>query len=180
MKESTRKRIAIDMDEVTADALSRHLDLYNARFKTTVTASDMQGRLLRDVVPAEHRPQVEEMVRTIGFFRDLPVMRDSQEVISDLQARYDIFITTAAMEFPNSFIEKYDWLASHFPFIPWTHIVFCGDKSVIATDYLIDDHARNFEHFRGEGILFTAPHNIHVTGYRRVANWREVRTMFLS
>jgi len=175
-----RKRIAIDMDEVTADALGRHLDLYNTRFQTTVNANDLQGRHLHEIVPVEHRPHVEEMVRQVGFFKDLRVMRDSQEVIRDLQQRYDIFVTTAAMQFPNSFIEKYDWLAEHFPFIPWTHIVFCGDKSVIATDYLIDDHAHNFEQFRGEGILYNAPHNIHVTGYRRAANWAEVRQMFLS
>ena len=175
-----RKRIAIDMDEVSADALSRHLDLYNTRFKTTVSANDLKGRHLHEIVPEEHRPHVEEMVRKVGFFKDLSVMPGSQEVIRALQQRYDIFVTTAAMQFPNSFIEKYDWLAEHFPFIPWTHIVFCGDKSVIATDYLIDDHARNFEGFRGEGILYTAPHNVNVTGYRRVANWAEVRQMFLS
>jgi 5'-nucleotidase len=174
-----RKRIAIDMDEVTADALSRHLDLYNAEFKTALTPDHMQGRLLREVVPVEHRTRTEELVRNVGFFKDLGVMRDSREVIRELQEHYDIFITTAAMEFPNSFVEKYEWLGAHFPFIPWTHIVFCGDKSIIAADYLIDDHVRNFTEFRGEGILFTAPHNIHVTGYRRADNWAEVRQMFL-
>jgi 5'-nucleotidase len=174
-----RKRIAIDMDEVTADALSRHLDLYNAEFKTALTPDHMQGRLLREVVPVEHRIRTEELVRNVGFFKDLGIMRDSREVIRELQEHYDIFITTAAMEFPNSFVEKYEWLGVHFPFIPWTHIVFCGDKSIIAADYLIDDHVRNFKEFRGEGILFTAPHNIHVTGYRRAANWAEVRQMFL-
>jgi 5'(3')-deoxyribonucleotidase len=91
-----------------------------------------------------------------------------------------LLVIAAAMQFPNSFMEKYDWLAKHLPFIPWTHIVFCGDKSVIATDYLVDDHAKNFIGFRGEGILFTAHHNVNVTGYRRVANWREVRALFLS
>jgi 5'-nucleotidase len=175
-----RQRIAIDMDEVMADALSRHLDLYNRQFKTALTRDHTHGKYLHQVVPEEHQEQVHQMVREVGFFRDLPVMPDCVEVIRDLQQRYDIFITTAAMQFPNSFIEKYDWLAQHLPFIPWTHIVFCGDKSVIATDFLIDDHAKNFTNFGGEGILFTAPHNVHVTGYRRVASWHEVRTMFLG
>jgi 5'-nucleotidase len=175
-----RQRIAIDMDEVMADALSRHLDLYNRQFKTALTREHTHGKYLHQVVPEEHQEQVHQMVREVGFFRDLAVMPDCVEVIRDLQQRYDIFITTAAMQFPNSFIEKYDWLAKHLPFIPWTHIVFCGDKSVIATDFLIDDHAKNFTNFRGEGILFTSPHNVHVTGYRRVASWREVWTMFLG
>ena len=168
------------MDEVIADALSRHLDLYNRHYAAAFTLEHMQGKYLHEIVPAEHQEQVHRWVRDVGFFRDLPVMPDCVDVIRELQEHYDIFITTAAMQFPNSFTEKYDWLAQHLPFIPWTHIVFCGDKSVIAADYLIDDHARNFTGFRGEGILFTAPHNVHVTGYRRVANWREVRALFLE
>jgi 5'(3')-deoxyribonucleotidase len=175
-----RRRIAIDMDEVMADALSRHLDLYNRHYAAAYTREQMHGKYLHEIVPAEHQDQVHQWVREVGFFRDLPVMPDCVEVIRDLQQHYDIFITTAAMQFPNSFTEKYDWLAKHLPFIPWTHIVFCGDKNVIAADYLVDDHARNFAGFRGEGILFTAPHNVHVTGYRRVANWQEVRALFLE
>jgi 5'(3')-deoxyribonucleotidase len=176
----TRPRIAIDMDEVTADALSRHLDLYNTHFQAAFTREHLHGKLLHEIVPGEHQEQVHQWVREVGFFRDLPVMPDCVEVIRELQERYEIFITTAAMQFPNSLIEKYDWLAKHLPFIPWTHLVFCGDKSIIAADYLIDDHAKNFVRFRGEGILFSAPHNVHVTGYRRVADWRDVRRMFLA
>ena len=177
---SARRRIAIDMDEVVADALSRHLDLYNRRYQAGLTREHTHGKYLHQTVPAEHREEVEQWVREVGFFRDLPVMPDCVEVIRELRQHYDIFITTAAMQFPNSFVEKYDWLAKHLPFIPWTHIVFCGDKSVIAADYLVDDHARNFIGFHGEGILFSAPHNVHVTGYRRVADWREVRALFLE
>jgi len=44
---------------------------------------------------------------------------------------------------------------------------------------LIDDNMRHFERFRGEGILFTAPHNLGVRGYRRVANWKEAEKLFL-
>jgi 5'-nucleotidase len=175
-----RPRLAIDMDEVAADALSRHLDLYNRHFQAAFTREHLHGKHLHEIVPAEHQEQVHQWVREVGFFRDLPVMPDCVEVIRELHERYEIFITTAAMQFPNSLIEKYDWLAKHLPFIPWTHLVFCGDKSIIAADYLIDDHAKNFVRFRGEGILFTAPHNLHVTGYRRVSGWREVRAMFLA
>jgi 5'(3')-deoxyribonucleotidase len=91
-----------------------------------------------------------------------------------------VFITTAAMEVPSSFNAKFRWLARHFPFIPSSHIVFCGDKCVLAVDYLIDDNARHFERLQGEGILFTAPHNIHETRFRRVNDWFDVRKMFLE
>jgi 5'(3')-deoxyribonucleotidase len=97
-----------------------------------------------------------------------------------LMDQYEVFITSAAMDVPASFAAKFAWLARHFPFIPSSHIVFCGDKSVIATDYLIDDEPRHFARFGGEGILFTAPHNRPVTGYRRVDSWADVRRLFLA
>jgi len=56
--------------------------------------------------------------------------------------------------------------------------VFCSNKSILNADYLIDDNARHFEHFRGEGLLFSAPHNKHVTGFRRVESWLEIERMF--
>jgi 5'(3')-deoxyribonucleotidase len=83
------------------------------------------------------------------------------------------------MEFPNSFGPKYRWLRRHFPFIPPTNYVFCGDKSILLADYLIDDTFRHFERFRGKGILFTAPHNAEIRGVHRVASWREIEKFFL-
>jgi hypothetical protein len=69
--------------------------------------------------------------------------------------RYEVFIPCGAMDVPASFAAKFEWLGRHFPFIPSSHIVFCGDKSVIAADYLIDDEPRHVARFGGEGILFT-------------------------
>ena len=78
------------------------------------------------------------------------------------------------MEVPTSFAAKFRWLGRHFPFIAPSHIVFCGDKSVLATDFLIDDNPRQLRRFRGEGILYGSPSNRGVTGFRRVENWLEV------
>jgi 5'-nucleotidase len=175
-----QQRIAIDMDEVIADSVSAHLDLYEQEFNIRLTAEQMAGRKLSDVVRAEHRDRIEAYPHQIGFFKQLRVMPDSQAVLQQLVQRYEVFITTAAMEYPTSFNDKFAWLREHFPFIPWTNIVFCGDKSIIAADYLIDDNVRHFKRFRGEGIIFSAPHNLHEQGYRRVHNWREVRELFLA
>jgi 5'(3')-deoxyribonucleotidase len=97
-----------------------------------------------------------------------------------MQRHYEIFIASAAMEVPTSFNAKYTWLERHFPFIPHTHIVFCGDKSILRADYLIDDNPRQLELFTGTGILYDAPHNINITGYTRVHNWLEIEKLFLS
>ncbi len=172
------KRIAIDMDEVIADFIPKQLALFNRDYNDNITLEDLRGKKLREL-----RPHLEKEIMNYfedpSFFRDLQVMEDSQQVIRELSERYEIFITTAAMEVPASFTAKYEWLKEHFGFLNDMNFVFCGDKSIIHADYLIDDNARHFKRFCGQGILFTAPHNIHETGYVRVNNWKEVRDYFL-
>jgi 5'(3')-deoxyribonucleotidase len=173
------KRIAIDMDEVIADAYLRIIDWYERDFGRRLSLEELSGKSFIDVVLPEHRSKIREYLHTDGFFKDMSVIEGSQEVIFELSKKYEIFITTAAMEFPTSFVHKYEWMKAHFPFIPWTHIVFCGDKSIIRADYLIDDRSRHFKHFIGQGILFTSPHNVHETWTPRVNNWQEVATLLL-
>ena len=174
----TKKRIAIDMDEVIADTLEKFLNVCNTELALNLTKSDLTGRNLWDVIGKEHFPTLKGFVSEQDFFADLDVMPDSQDVIRRLMERYEVFISSAAMEVPTSFAAKFDWLKLHFGFIPASHIVFCGDKSIIDADYLIDDNARHFERFRGEGLLYSAPHNLLVEGYRRVNNWLEVEALF--
>jgi 5'-nucleotidase len=71
-------------------------------------------------------------------------------------------------------------LQRHFSFIPSTHYVFCGTKSILRADYLIDDQPRNLTRFEGQGLLYSAPHNLEVTGFVRVNNWLEVADYFAN
>jgi 5'(3')-deoxyribonucleotidase len=177
LRGARRLRIAVDMDEVMADALSEHLRRYNATFGTRVAARDLDGHHLEDWVPAGHREAALAMVDG-SFFEDLAVMPDCQEVIRELAARHDIFVVTAAMDVPCSFEPKYRWLRRYFPFLPASQIVFCGDKSIVDADYLIDDRARHFTRFKGRALLFSAPHNSGETRYARVTSWADVRAVF--
>ena len=168
------------MDEVIADAVSEHLLRYNRDHGEQITKSDMAGKWLWDLVERDRHSVLEGYLRSADFFAVLEVMPESQRVVRNLQARYDVFIATAAMEVPTSFSAKYDWLGRHFPFVPASHIVFCGDKSILDADFLIDDNPRQLHRFHGEGILYSAPHNVNVSGFRRVADWLEVEQMFLA
>ncbi|MDQ2841278.1 MAG: 5'-3'-deoxyribonucleotidase [Acidobacteriota bacterium] len=172
------QRIAIDMDEVTADTMAHYLNLYNAEFDRNLTKEHFRGKRIFDVIDRAHVARSREYFHTADFFTGIPVMEGSQEVIRELMSHYEVFITTAAMDVPCSFSSKFEWLQKHFPFIPASNVVFCGDKSIIAADYLIDDDPRHFRRFRGEGILFTAPHNVNETAFRRVDNWSDLGHMF--
>ena len=174
---SRRLRIAIDMDEVMADAFTEHLRRYNTAFNANVRAADVQGRHLEEVVPPEQRTAVEAMYDA-SFFAALEVMPGCHEVVRDLASRHDVLIVTAAMDVPCSFDAKFRWLERHFPFIPASNIVFCGDKGIIDADYLIDDRPRHFKRFKGSPLLYSAPHNVHESRYPRVSTWREVGEFF--
>ncbi len=168
------------MDEVMADALSEHLRRYNMHYGERITRDDLEGKWLWDVVSSDRHAVIESQMRSEDFFEVLEVMPEAQRVMRRLQMNYEVYIATAAMEVPTSFDQKFRWLAKHFPFIPASHIVYCGDKGILRADYLIDDNPRQLRRFEGEGILFSSPHNLHVKGFRRVKNWLEVEKLFLG
>jgi 5'(3')-deoxyribonucleotidase len=173
------QRIAIDMDEVIADTLGRYLKIYNADFGRNLTREDLRGQHALEMARQEDIPRIRQYFQDEKFFSGIDPMPGSQEVVKALAEIYEVFVTSSAMEVPVSFTPKFLWLKQHFPFISSTHVVFCGDKAIISADFLIDDNVRHFERFQGEGILFTAPHNVNETRFRRVDTWHDVRAMFL-
>lgn len=179
MNNGTKRRIAIDMDEVLADTLAQFLAEYNREFGENLAKADLLHRKLVEIIPADRRERLRHYAKSPGFFCNIPVMAGSADVLHELRERYEVFIATAAMEFPTSFNEKYEWIKAHFPDFPDSHIVFCGDKSVIATDFLVDDSPRHFDRFAGQGFLFTAPHNLKEDRYPRLNDWADVRRQFL-
>jgi 5'(3')-deoxyribonucleotidase len=168
------------MDGVMADTLVKYLRVYNQAFGEGLTYADLAGYELEDAVPAERKTAARNLLLAPGFFRDVPVMAGAQEVVRALGERYEVFVASAAMDVPTSFDDKFAWLREHFPFIPTSHIVFCGDKSVLDVDYLIDDSPRHFAHFRGTPVLFTAPLNAGETRYFRVEGWGDVARLLLA
>ena len=172
------KRICVDMDEVMADTLAEHLRRYNQEFDEALTVEDLAGKGLWDIAPVDRQQQLRAFLDAEDFFEDLALMPGAQEVLKQLCARFEIFIATQAMTVPNSLGPKYRWLQRHFPFIPPTHYVFCGNKCILRADYLIDDLPRNLQRFVGQGLLYTAPHNLSATGYVRVNDWQEVAGYF--
>lgn len=170
-------RIAVDMDEVIADFIAKQLILFNAANGTKYSKKDLAGTKLRLMHP-EQVETIQAMVSDENYFADLPVIEGAKEALEKLAEKHEIFITTAAMEFPTSFDAKYAWLKEHFRFIPETNYVFCGDKSIISADYLIDDHMRHLENFQGQGILFASEHNYYETYEPKMNDWDEVYRYF--
>ena len=174
------KRICVDMDEVMADTLAEHLRRYNQTFDEAVTPQDLAGKGIFEITPEDRRQQLRAFLDAEDFFEDLDLMPGAQAVLEQLSARFEIFIATQAMAVPNSLGSKYRWLQRHFPFIPPTQYIFCGDKSILRAEYLIDDLPKNLLRFEGQGLLYTAPHNLTATGFLRVDNWQQVADYFAT
>jgi 5'(3')-deoxyribonucleotidase len=173
-------RICVDMDEVMADTLAEHIRRYNQTFDEDVTPQDLAGKGLWEITPQDRQQQLRAFLDAEDFFEDLALMPGAQAVLQQLSSRFEIYIATQAMAVPNSLGSKYRWLQRHFPFIPPSRYVFCGDKSILRADYLIDDLPKNILRFQGQGLLYTAPHNLSATGFIRVDNWEEVAKYFAA
>src|SRR5687767_12260339 len=129
---STKRTIAIDMDGVIADTVANFLIWYERDHGIKYDKSVFRGKPESQALPDN---AVRKYVVTPGFFRSAPVMQGAREALLELSKNFEIFIVSAAMEFPQSLAEKQEWLGEHFEFISWKNIVFCGDKSIIGTDF---------------------------------------------
>jgi 5'(3')-deoxyribonucleotidase len=167
------KRLIIDMDDVLADATGQFIDYYEKEFGLRVDRAVLDGKEEGEGFPDNHST-LKEFIFRPNFFRTMRVNADSQHVLKELNKKYEVFIVSAAMEFPQSLPEKLEWLKEHFAFLTWKQIVFCGSKSVVHSDFMIDDLPHNLEKFIGEKFIFTAPHNKHYHQFQRLNNWEEV------
>lgn len=166
------------MDQVLANFYKKLGVTYNEHFGTNFTAEEFLTTTQRDLSKGDAK-KLFALLNEPDFFRDLELLDpDAIEVIKELQEHYEIYIATAAMDVPGSFTAKYEWLQEHFPFLKTQNIVFCGNKAVIHTDYLIDDSPGQLRAFKGEGILYSMPYNADVEGFVRVGNWQEIRGYF--
>src|ERR1700754_3886209 len=116
----TLQRIALDMDGVLADTYQQFFDWDERKFGKRRNDEEAIGRPEGQVFPNLRNYLYQE-----GFFRTLKVIGNSIDVVRQLYERYDLYIVSAATEFPQSLSEKQAWLGEHFSFITWEKIVFC-------------------------------------------------------
>ncbi|GAB1309153.1 hypothetical protein KH5_18360 [Urechidicola sp. KH5] len=171
--------IFIDMDDVLANTYKRHIELYNEEFKTNLHIADLTAGEVWENVPAEHKQSILDHCFKPDFFSSLEPMKDSIQVVEALVDQYEVYVASAAMEFPLSLKEKSDWLDKYFPFISWKYRIMCGNKFILNGDLLIDDRAYNLKNFKGDTMLFSSPHNVGEKDYTRMHSWQEIASKLL-
>lgn len=170
------KRLLIDMDGVLCDIYTQFLKYEQNDIGLAQSLEDLIGKLEREAFKNH-----DKYVNSENFFYSAIPILDSIEVVRKLNDLYEVYIVSAATQFPHSLTEKINWLAKYFPFLSWKQIVFCGTKEIVYGDIMIDDHFKNLDIFQGLTILFTQPHNIDksVNKHKRVNNWKEIEMILL-
>lgn len=163
--------ILVDMDGVIADTYYQYI-----KYEEQETGRHISREEVKGLPEEEAFPHYNKHVREKGFFRTVPVAEGSVEGMKYLNDKYDLYIVSAATEFPNSLLDKREWLKEFFPFISWEQIIFCGRKDPVKGDIMIDDHGKNLDPFEGKKVLFTQPHNVYDDNpdYIRIDSWKEV------
>lgn len=165
-----KQQILVDMDGVLADVYAQYIAREYANSGVVLDQERLKGMKEKEL------PGFRKHVESPGFFRTVPLMVNSTEGLRYLNDKYKVLIVSSATEFPQSLIEKQQWLNEYFPFISWQQMIFCGRKDSIQGDIMIDDHPKNLQDFKGEKIIFTQPHNAFLkeNDYLRVSGWKDI------
>lgn len=165
-----KKRILVDMDGVLANVYEQFI---RYEFEESGKQLILEEAIGGDEVKAF--PNGLKHVNEKEFFRTVPVMEGAVEAMRYLNEKYEVFIVSAAMEYPNSLEDKYQWLQEFFPFLNWRQFIFCGSKQPVSADVMIDDHPKNLDYFNGQRIIFSQPHNGGKDNqYTRLNSWKEI------
>ncbi|MEM6893899.1 MAG: 5'(3')-deoxyribonucleotidase [Bacteroidota bacterium] len=171
--------IFVDMDEVIANTYQAHIDLYNQEHGGNLKKSDCSGKEVWQCVPEAYQKDIRRHAYRRGFFTDLNPIPGSQDILEKLSQKHQVYVASAAMQFPNSLEEKSDWLDQYFPFISWKNRILCGYKHILRGDVLIDDRAFHLNNFDGRGILFSSPHNLEQNDLERADSWEDIAAKLL-
>lgn len=169
-------RIGVDMDDVICDTHRAILGWAETEFGLSLM--DRADQQIEHLLSDDQVAALNSALNEGMLFRTLPAMVGAIEVLSDMVRAHDVFIVTAAMEHPGSLKPKFEWVEEFMPFFDPLKLVFCGDKSIVKVDYLIDDTPHHFERLSGTGILYDAPKNRAEDRFRRVRNWHEIARLF--
>lgn len=103
----------------------------------------------------------------IGFWRDLEPLPGAIDSYIELTRKHDVWILTRpSFNNLNCYNEKAEWVRNHLGFEAQRKTIFCGDKSLLKGDILIDDfNGHGQEEFEGLWIQI---------GNKKHPTWNEV------
>ena len=118
------QRIAVDMDGVLSDTVEQFT---NWEEKETGRRKSMEEIIGKPEIEAF--PNSRKYVFTPSFFRSARVIKTARKSFSELYKKYEVYIVSAATEFPTKFNgETWNGLMNSFHSFPGNGLCFADQK----------------------------------------------------
>lgn len=175
---NSRKRIGIDLDDVSFEFVRELVTFTNAIKRTTVELSDITNYDCRVMYDSE-----EEKDEIIGAFyetftfKNLPFVPGFEKHRDELLERFDTYFITSrygsAIPITRDLFQRHN--------LPQNKLFFSREKGNevkrLQLDAFVDDALHNLDHIvqnsDARPIVYNRPWNKHNTLYTRVHNWDE-------
>lgn len=166
------------MDCVLNNLVEVWIDILNKLYNTKVSVSDIVDYEVYKAFPELDKETVENPLSVSTIWNQLkPVDGSVNGLKRIIDNGYKVYISTSTHY---SVIKpKAEWLLKHFPFLDYKDIITTHDKSMLLTDYIIDDNYDNLLNSKAKHkICFDQPWNHNNDDKQhniiRVCNWHEL------
>lgn len=169
------KIIAVDVDGTVANTHLPWLERYNNEYNDNLTEKDWISWDIHKIVKPECGKRIYKYIEDPSLYDDVKPIKGSQEKVKILQRYFRvIFVTTSTLGAAG---RKLKWLRD------WKFIrgdqendyVECRDKSLVFSDYLLDDDIKNIQkpvpYGARTNIIYTQPWNKDFLWDYRMKDW---------
>lgn len=163
--------ILCDVDEVLLNLMPVWLGEYNKSFGDDLLPEAITDWDLSKFVLPECGQKIFEYIKSPYIFEKAGVVEGSISGIKKLK-NAGHRVVYATINNPSNV--KYRWLEEKGFLDNSKDLIVAEDKSLIMSDFMIDDNPENIENCYGVGILFDQPHNRKFKWSLRAKNWQEV------
>jgi 5'(3')-deoxyribonucleotidase len=139
------------------------------------------------VSPFEARKVLRDIFNDRNFWKTLPVQKDANNVLIQLQDNYILRIVTALPKGFNLEIiqmikeEKLLWLKNNLPSIKFESVTFVehSKKDIgLSCDYIIDDYPEAVKGTKCKWIKMKYGYNKDVKAFHTVCSWKDILLFF--
>jgi 5'-nucleotidase len=178
--------VLVDQDGVLADFEQGLLDSFRARHPGApfIALADRRGFYAREQYPAQWAKAIDTIVRSEGFYRDLPAIEYASAALAEmLTAGHDVFLCTSPLTGSRWCLpEKLAWIERHLGPAWLRRTIITPDKTLVGDRLkpcvLVDDRPAitGVASPPWTQVLFDAPYNRGAHG-PRLSSWADWRTV---
>ena len=166
--------IGVDCDDVVLDLVENWIKLYNKDFNHNLKKESITDWSISKFVKRAAKKHIYSYIEKGEVFSTSKPVPNALETIQWLKELGHRVIYITANDPENV---KFKWLLDNNFIDDIDDFVVAYDKSLILSDFLIDDRWENVKDRHG-GILYSQPWNLKYEFENRVDNWQDFKEKF--